>query len=81
MWASSSLSLPGLHLTLSSFHRWTGLIKPDTPVLSPGSPSGKQPATCCPSVVLHVWREHSCGRKRTYRSKELHNLENVLVLQ
>lgn len=66
MWASSSLTPPGLHLTLPSFHRWTGLIKPDTPVLSPGVPlrktAGHLLSLCCAACLEGT----PCGRKRTH---------------
>lgn len=66
MWVSNSLTSLGLHLMLPSFHRWMGLIKPDTPVLSPAVPLGKTAghllSLCCATSLEGT----HCSRKHTH---------------
>ena len=71
MWVSSSLTSFGLHLMLPSSHRWTGPIKPNTAVLSPGVPLRKTAShllsLCCAACLEGT----PCGRKRTHDQRNL----------
>ena len=91
IWVSSSLTSLGLHLTLPTFHRWTGLIKPDAPVLSPGVPLGKTAghllSLCCAMSLegMHCGRKHTHDQRNRTTSKTCRrfgdpDLEPVLLV-